>query len=78
MKLSTPFTAFALLVPAAFAVLLPACSTDSVTPCSCPNGTTYAQSATFAVVGASAKDFMAVTSDCSFTFQSSLFMQCML
>jgi len=66
MKLSASLTTLTLVAPAALAQTLPACSTNSVTPCSCPSGTAYEQSVTFAVIGAAAADVMAVTSDCSF------------
>lgn len=65
MKLSAPFTTFALLAPTALAASLPACSGTSTTPCNCPAGTTYAQSVTFAVIGAAATDVKALISDCS-------------
>lgn len=72
MKLSALLTAFALLAPAVFAAPLPACSTTSTTPCSCPSGTAYEQSVTFAVIGASAADVKNLTSDCPSTAKSLL------
>ncbi|CAD6589383.1 MAG: hypothetical protein ASARMPRED_004020 [Alectoria sarmentosa] len=64
MKLSAPLVKLALLAPAALAASLPACSSTSITPCSCPSGTSYEESVTFAVIGAAATDVMALTSDC--------------
>ena len=66
MKLLAPLAIFALLAPAASSTSLPACSTNSITPCSCPNGTSYAQSVTFAVIGAAAADVKALISDCAY------------
>ncbi|MCJ1425367.1 hypothetical protein MMC29_003266 [Sticta canariensis] len=66
MKLSAPLTTLALVASTALAApaaSLPACSSTSITPCSCPSGTSYEESATFAVIGAKAADFKAVTSD---------------
>lgn len=70
MKLSLPLGALgtlALLAPAAYAEAhaesLPKCSTNSITPCACPNGTQYSQSVTFAVIGAAAADIKVLTSD---------------
>jgi len=65
MKLSAPLSTLALLAPAALAESLPECSSTSTTPCSCPYGTSYEQSVTFAVIGAAATDVMALISDCS-------------
>ncbi|KAM5527826.1 hypothetical protein FOXYSP1_19699 [Fusarium oxysporum f. sp. phaseoli] len=42
------------------------CSTYSRTPCICPAGTEYAQSASWAVVGANAKDVEELMNDCRF------------
>lgn len=51
----------AMAVPAA----LPACSTNSGTPCRCPSGSEYAESSTYTVIGAAAKDVTALISDCA-------------
>ena len=67
MKFSPSFATASLLAPAALAVSLPACSSTSILPCSCPSGTTYGQSVTFAVIGATATDIKALISDCPST-----------
>ncbi|KAL8760704.1 MAG: hypothetical protein Q9184_003127 [Pyrenodesmia sp. 2 TL-2023] len=56
------FTSAALAIPAKQATLA-ACSTNSGTPCSCPAGSEYAESVTFAVIGAAAQDVTALASD---------------
>lgn len=66
MKFSTSLSTFGLLAPAALAApaARPAvCSSTSITPCTCPNGTSYQQSVTFAVIGAAATDVFALISD---------------
>ena len=75
MKLSTSFGTLAVLVPAALAASLPKCSSTSTTPCTCPSGTQYEQSVTFAVIGAAAKDVKALTSDCLSTKQYLIHME---
>ena len=66
MKALSSFTSLALL--AAFTLSVPSplplsrredlekCSATSILPCACPNTTTYRESATFSLIGASAKD----------------------
>ena len=63
MKVSN-ILSMAFMVPAALAQTLPACSADSGTPCSCPAGTVYQQSATFAVIGALGTDVKDLITDC--------------
>lgn len=65
MKLPALLTALAVVPPAALATSFPACSSTSVTPCSCPAGTAYEQSVTFAVIGAKATDVETLISGCS-------------
>ena len=67
MKFSLSFAAVTLVAPAALAASLPACSSTSTLPCSCPSSTTYGQSVTFAVIGATATDVKALISDCPST-----------
>ncbi|KAL8687718.1 MAG: hypothetical protein Q9218_006190 [Villophora microphyllina] len=68
MKLSAVFATLAIATAAIAAPAnLPACSTNSGTPCSCPSGSEYAESVTFAVIGAAAKDVTALTSDFFYT-----------
>lgn len=57
------YIGFSILGSTVFATL-PACSSTSVTPCSCPNGTDYWQSATLTVIGAAASDVKALIDDC--------------
>lgn len=45
---------------------LPKCSALSPTPCECPSGTDYAESVTFSVIGAKAKDVEALMNNCQF------------
>ncbi|KAI4202657.1 MAG: hypothetical protein LQ350_002450 [Teloschistes chrysophthalmus] len=42
---------------------LSACSTNSGTPCRCPAGTVFAESSTYTLIGAAAKDVAALTLD---------------
>lgn len=49
--------------PQAPSAALPACSGKKV-PCSCPAGSTFGNSTTYAVVGSSASDIFAITGDC--------------
>lgn len=51
--------------PQAASAALPPCSGKKV-PCACPSGSTFANSTTYAVVGASATDVTAITSDCRY------------
>jgi len=64
MKLSAIIISFASLALTAIAQSLPACSADSGTPCSCPTGTEYQQSVTFAVIGALGTDVKDLLTDC--------------
>ena len=64
MRFSIRLIDLALLASAALGAALPACSSNSPTPCSCPSGTSYEQSVTFAVIGATAVDVQTLTADC--------------
>lgn len=64
LRIAMKLSAFALLAPVVLAAPFPICSSTSITPCSCPSGSSYAQSVTFAVIGAAATDVEALISDC--------------
>lgn len=65
MRPFVSFTALALLASATSATRLSDCSTNSTTPCGCPAGTAYAESVTFATIGAKATDVKALIGSCS-------------
>lgn len=70
MKPFVPLTTILALLASAATMLalatpLQACSSTSITPCGCPDGTEYAQSVTFATIGAKATDVRALIGDCS-------------
>lgn len=72
MKCFTSISFATILAIGAQANSLPACSDKSITPCSCPAGTDYSQSVTFAVIGAAAKDVRALIADCKAARPTSL------
>lgn len=64
MRLPSFLLVFAFLAFLKPACSLPACSSTSGSPCSCPTGTTNQESATFAVIGATATDVQNLLGSC--------------
>lgn len=64
MKLPIPSLVLAFLARCTLSEASPACSGNSDTPCSCPDGTTYRESVTFAVIGASGTNVKNLISHC--------------
>lgn len=67
MKLFSLIVSASTLILGAFSYsvsALPKCSARSLTPCECPSGTDYAESVTFSVIGAKAKDVEQLMNNC--------------
>ena len=67
MKLFLQFTALGLFASGVLgqAARQP-CSANATLPCACPNGTQYAESGTWVILGTGASDVRALMADCKF------------